>query len=83
MTALIHVLTTWGQEMDFQNDIMTAAEYAAWRGFDIRSEQRERAQRKGPPFIKLGRAVFYRKAAIEAWLIAQEQVQPRAKGAGQ
>lgn len=67
--------------MDFQNDLMTAAEYAAWREFDIRSEQRERAQRKGPPFIQLGRKVYYRKAAIEAWLLGQEQVQPRAAGA--
>lgn len=70
-----------GDRMDLQNDLMTAAEYAVWRGFDIRSEQRERAQRKGPPFIQLGRKVYYRKAAIEAWLLDQEQVQPRAAGA--
>jgi len=66
--------------MDFLNDLMTAAEYADWRGFDIRSEQRERAQRKGPPFIRLGRKIFYRKAAIETWLLDREQAQPRAAG---
>jgi hypothetical protein len=41
--------------------------------------QRERAQRIGPPFIKLGRKIYYRPAAIEQWLLAQEQAQPRAK----
>jgi hypothetical protein len=57
---------------------MTEAEYAELRGVSVRTIQRERALRIGPPFIKLGAKVFYRPAAIEAWLIAQEQVQPRA-----
>jgi hypothetical protein len=65
--------------MTFQ-DLIPETEYAKdFRGVCLRTAQRERAQRVGPPFIKLGRRVFYRKAAIEAWLLAQEQVQPRAK----
>jgi len=44
-----------------------------------RTAQRLRARREGPPFIRLGRKVYYRKEAIEAWLIAQEQHQPRAR----
>jgi len=60
-------------------DLITEANYAAARGVSLRTVQRERAQRIGPPFIKLGRAVFYRPAAIEDWLLAQEQTQPRAK----
>ncbi|NCQ23686.1 MAG: hypothetical protein COW54_05940 [Rhodobacteraceae bacterium CG17_big_fil_post_rev_8_21_14_2_50_63_15] len=52
--------------------------YAEWRGVSLRTVQRERAQRIGPPFIKLGRNIYYRPAAIEQWLLAQEQAQPRA-----
>lgn len=55
-------------------------DYAALRGVSVRTVQRERAQRIGPPFIKLGRKIYYRPAAIEAWLLDQEQVQPRAGG---
>lgn len=61
------------------NDLITEKQYAAMRGVTTRTTQRERAQRIGPPFIKLGRVVYYRPAAIEEWLLAQEQVQPRAK----
>lgn len=61
------------------SDLIAEAEYAAQRGVSLRTVQRERAQRIGPPFIKLGRQIFYRPAAIEAWLLAQEQSQPRAK----
>jgi hypothetical protein len=61
------------------NDLITEADYAKARGLTLRTIQRERAQRLGPPFIRLGRNIFYRPAAIEAWLLAQEQEQPRAK----
>ena len=59
-------------------NLLTEADYAALRGVSVRTIQRERALRVGPPFIKLGAKVFYRPAAIEEWLIAQEQAQPRA-----
>ena len=61
-------------------DLISEADYAAARGVSLRTAQRERAQRQGPPFIKLGRQIFYRPAAIEQWLIDQEQAQPRARG---
>ena len=61
-------------------ELLSEAEYAALRGVHIRTVQRERAQRIGPPFIRLGRKIYYRPAAIEEWLIAQEQAQPRANG---
>lgn len=59
-------------------DLITETEFAEARGVCLRTIQRERAQRIGPPFIRLGRRIFYRPEAIETWLIAQEQVQPRA-----
>lgn len=59
-------------------DLISEADYAAQRGVSARTIQRERALRIGPPFIKMGRRIFYRPAAIESWLLAKEQVQPRA-----
>ena len=61
-------------------DLIPETEYAAARGVSVRTTQRERTQRVGPPFIKLGKRVFYRPAAIDAWLLAKEQSQPRANG---
>ena len=63
-------------------NLLSEAAYAKARGVSIRSIQRERAQRIGPPFIRLGRRIFYRPESIEAWLIAQEQGQPRANRGG-
>jgi hypothetical protein len=62
-------------------DLITETDYAAARSVSVRTIQRERAQRVGPPFIKLGRVIYYRPAAIETWLLAQEQSQPRARTA--
>ena len=64
--------------MTLSETCLTEREYAELRGVSVRTIQRERAARRGPPFIKLGKKVYYRKAAIEGWLIAQEQTQPRA-----
>ena len=61
-------------------DLIPEADYAAQRGVSVRTVQRERAQRIGPPFIKIGRKIYYRPAAIEQWLIDREQSQPRANG---
>lgn len=54
-------------------DLLTEAEYAALRGVSIRTIQRERALRSGPPFIKLGKSIFYRPEAVDKWLLAQER----------
>lgn len=37
-----------------------------------------RSMGRGPRFVKVGRAVFYRESAIRAWLSDQER-DPRAK----
>src|SRR5262245_20410342 len=36
-----------------------------------------RAQRKGPAWVRIGKAVFYRRDAIIAWLKSQEQLPVR------
>jgi hypothetical protein len=45
---------------------------------DTRTLQRWRAQRVGPPYIRMGRQILYRRAAVREWLIALEQQQPRS-----
>lgn len=49
------------------------------RGVTLRTIQRERALRAGPPFVKLGAKVYYRLAAIEAWVLKQELTHLPAK----
>lgn len=61
--------------------LLTEAEYAQLRGVTPRTVKRERALRAGPPFIRWGRAVFYRRAAIETWLLEQEVAPPVKKSA--
>jgi hypothetical protein len=34
---------------------------------------RWRMQRRGPPVTHIGRAVFYRKTSVKAWVAAQER----------
>ena len=58
--------------------LLTEHEYAEQRGVCLRTIQRERAMRVGPAFIRLGRKIYYRPEAINNWLLAQEQEQPRA-----
>lgn len=59
-------------------ELMTEPEYAALRGVSVRTIQRERALRTGPPFIKLGKSVFYRPESVDAWIIAQERTPARS-----
>lgn len=66
--------------MTLENLLIEAA-YAAKRGVSVRTIQRERALRSGPPFIKLGKSIFYRPEAVDAWLLSQEQTPANGKAA--
>lgn len=46
------------------------AEYARQRGVSVRLLQRERRARQGPPFVKVGTAVYYSVEGIREWLRA-------------
>jgi hypothetical protein len=48
-------------------------EYARQRGVSVRTCQRDRALRKSPPYLLLGKQVFYRIAAVRAWMLQQER----------
>jgi hypothetical protein len=61
------------------DNLITEAQYAAMRGVCVRTVMRERALRQSPDFIKLGKSIFYRPEAIDAWIIAQEQTSSAAE----
>lgn len=44
--------------------------------------RRWEAQRTGPPCIRAGRKVYYRRTAVEQWLEEQELNAPRRRRAG-
>jgi hypothetical protein len=46
-----------------------------------RTLRKWRAQRIGPPFVKLGRAVLYPDDGFEAWLLSQVQQPVRSRRA--
>jgi predicted DNA-binding transcriptional regulator AlpA len=48
--------------------VLSPADLSALIGVDERTLAVWRAQRRGPDFVKLGRAVFYRRADILAWI---------------
>ena len=56
----------------FLADLVEEAEYARVRRVSVRTCQRDRHLRTSPPYIKLGRRVYYRAAAIQAWLLSNE-----------
>ena len=56
------------------DDLLTDDELCRERGITPRTSQRERAQRIGPPYIKIGRKIYYRKEAVRDWLLSQEQI---------
>ena len=51
-------------------------------GLSVETLRRWEAQRMGPPSIRAGRKVYYRRSTVEAWLEDQELNAPRRPRAG-
>ena len=51
-------------------------------GLSIDTLRRWKDQRTGPPSVRAGHKVYYRRAAVEEWLEEQEQAAPRRRRAG-
>jgi predicted DNA-binding transcriptional regulator AlpA len=49
-------------------ELLSPADLSALIGVDERTLAVWRVQRRGPDFVKLGRAVFYRRADVNAWI---------------
>jgi predicted DNA-binding transcriptional regulator AlpA len=56
------------------DDLLTCDEAAKSLCVSIRTLGRWARMRKGPPRIKIGRSIFYRRHAIEHWLLSLEEV---------
>jgi hypothetical protein len=52
--------------------LLTEDETARELGRCPRTLKRWRALREGPPFIRLGRQIVYRRDAVRAWLVSRE-----------
>jgi len=60
--------------------------HACWhggarRGVSLRTCQRDRQLRQSPPFVVIGRRVYYRIEAVRDWLLAREQAADRKPSA--
>ena len=51
-------------------------------GLSVDTLRRWEAMRTGPPCVRAGRKVYYRRAAIQEWIRAQEQAHPVRKTRG-
>jgi hypothetical protein len=49
-------------------ELLSPADLSALIGVDERTLTVWRVQRRGPDFVKLGRAVFYRRADVTDWI---------------
>jgi predicted DNA-binding transcriptional regulator AlpA len=58
--------------------LVSERDYAKLRQVSLLTVQRERRARKCPSFIKLGRKIFYRQEAIDAWLDHLEVHPPKS-----
>jgi predicted DNA-binding transcriptional regulator AlpA len=64
-------------ESDMRTEIeppLTSDDVAELLNVSPRTLHRWGRLKKGPPSIKIGRAVFYRRAAVESWLLALETI---------
>jgi excisionase family DNA binding protein len=52
---------------------LTGEEVASCLNISHRTLYRWHRQRRGPPQIKIGRHKYYRRAALESWLLKQEE----------
>jgi hypothetical protein len=59
-------------------ELLTTAEYARLRRCSLRTLDRERANRSGCPYLRLGGRIFYRRSDIELYI---ERLVRRHKGA--
>lgn len=57
-------------------------ELAQELGVSVDTLRRWEAQREGPPCIRAGRKIYYRRTAVEDWLTELEASTPRRRRAG-
>lgn len=58
---------------DFLEGFISEEDYATRRGVSLRTCQRDRQLRQSPPYVIIGRNIYYRVEAVRDWLLAREQ----------
>lgn len=59
--------------MDITENFLSESETAEVLRVKKETLRNWRCQRKGPPRIKIGRKIFYRREALVAWMQSQEK----------
>ncbi|MCU9849381.1 helix-turn-helix domain-containing protein [Defluviimonas sp. WL0024] len=67
---------------DLLADWISREQLARALGLTTDTLSRWEARRQGPPCTRIGRKTFYRRAAIQEWIRAQEQAHPVPKPRG-
>jgi hypothetical protein len=60
---------------DFLKGFISEEAYAHRRGVSVRTCQRDRQLRKGPPYVRFGRRIYYRVDAVREWLVKNERAE--------
>jgi hypothetical protein len=66
----MHIPTT--TTLPILEGYLPETEYARQRGVSVRTCQRDRTLRQSPPYVVIGRQVYYRIEAIREWLVSRE-----------
>src|SRR5215472_10748525 len=53
-----------------ETELLTSRECAAWRRCSVRKLDRERAEGRGCPYVRIDGRVFYRRADVERFIEA-------------
>lgn len=67
--------------MPDDNELLTEEQTALQFGLAVATLRNWRAQRRGPAATKIGRRSFYRRGAINSWLLSREGAQRAEVGA--
>jgi hypothetical protein len=65
-TTPLNLLADWISREDLAEELMVKPDTLA----------RWEARREGPPCMRIGRKVYYRRCSVEQWLLSREQSQP-------
>lgn len=65
---------------NFLEGFISEQEYAVCRGVSLRTCQRDRQLRDAPPYVLIGRKIYYRIEAVREWLLARERSLCRQPG---
>lgn len=61
-------------EQSILDEYQTEEDLASELGICVKTLQRWRADKMGPPVTRLGRRILYRRVSVRTWLAARENI---------